>query len=178
MCLEEESAFRSKSKERWLGRAACFLAAKTGDEVLDCEEKHPFPLVPVHCDKLLAPEDIQAELGISMRLPTDEDEDATEDHCSQDFHGEAGEFVLIHLRSQRTETEAKAIVKGPHPRATQVKLLPALGDTAQRFVSDSLCRVALAKGSVTMVMTLHVPGQACAFDAFERLATKAAAHLP
>ncbi|MDC3958054.1 hypothetical protein [Polyangium jinanense] len=178
-CLEEESAGRADGEKRWAGRAACFLAAKTGDDVLACEESHPFPSVPLDCDRLLTPEDIQADLGISMRPSVDDEEPpSTENNCSRDFHAEDGRFVMVYLRSHRTATEATAMVRRPHEQATQVKLLSGLGDAAQRLVTDSLCNVAVAKGRVTMVVTLNARQQACAFDALERLAAKATARLP
>ena len=176
-CLEEESTGQTEDKERWAGRAACFLAAKTGDDALACEESHPFPSVPLDCDRLLAPEDIQADLGLSMR-PSDDEEPTSTVVCNRDFHTEDGRFLLLLLQSHRTATEAAKLVRGPHEKATQEKLLPGLGDVAKRHAEGSSCRVAVAKGRVTMVVTLHAQQQACAFDALERLAAKATARLP
>ncbi|MDI1434876.1 hypothetical protein [Polyangium sorediatum] len=176
-CLEEESTGQADDKERWAGRAACFLAAKTGDDVLACEESHPFPSVPLDCDRLLAPADIQADLGLSMR-PSDDDEPTSTETCSRDFHTDDGRFFIVYLRSHRTTTEAAELVRGPHEKATQAKLLSGLGDVAERHMEGTLCRVAVAKGRVTMVVTLNPRQQPCAFDALERLAAKATARLP
>ncbi|MDC0749244.1 hypothetical protein [Polyangium mundeleinium] len=176
-CLEEESTGQAADKERWAGRAACFLAAKTGDDVLACDESHPFPSVPLDCDRLLAPEDIQADLGLSMR-PSDDEEPTSAENCSRDFHTDDGRFLLVYLRSHRTASDAAELVRGPHEKATQEKLLPGLGDVAERHAEGSLCRVAVAKGRVSMVVTFHARQQACTFDALERLAAKATARLP
>ncbi|MDI3288201.1 hypothetical protein [Polyangium sp. 15x6] len=86
--------------------------------------------------------------------------------------------MIVYLRSHRTATEATAMVTGPHEQATQVKLVSGLGDAAQHLVTGSLCRVAVAKGRVSMVVTLNARQQTCVFDALERLAAKATARLP
>ncbi|MDI1477656.1 hypothetical protein [Polyangium sp. y55x31] len=167
---------QADDEERWAGRAACFLAAKTGDDVLACDESHRVASVPLDCDRLFTPEDIQADLGLSMR-PSDDEDPPSPESCNRDFHTDDGKFLIVYLRSHRTATEAAELVRGPHEKATQEKLLPGLGDVAQRFVEGSLCRVAVAKGRVTMVVTFHAR-QECAFDALERLAAKATARLP